>query len=254
MDMLEQGKFMELLAELTELARVQEDTITKEEVQAFLSEMKIDETQLEHVYRYLGENGIQIPGIRNEKTETSPLAEPEEEKESVAYRFYKEEMQAYESLSPAQKTRLFLGVRNKEAHAKEQILSGYLPVVMGLAERYKGKGMPVEDLIQEGNIGLLLAIEKIAEIANIEDADTFLVESIRQAIVEAVDEEISGNDWEQTVVAKTSLIHEAAKYLAEDLGRVATVQELADYTRIPEAEIDAVLKLSLDAVKVGKGE
>ena len=76
--------------------------------------------------------------------------------------------------------------------------------------------MLVEDLIQEGNLGLLEALGKVGEISNIEDADTFIIESIRQAMVEVVDEEIGENDWEETVLAKTGLISEAAKYLAED--------------------------------------
>ena len=50
------------------------------------------------------------------------------------------------------------------------------------------------------------------------------------------------------------LISEAAKYLAEELGRVATAKELADYTKLSEQEIESVLKLSLDAVELGKGD
>lgn len=87
-----------------------------------------------------------------------------------------------------------------------------------------------------------------------EDVDTFLTESVRQAMVEAVDEEIGNSDWENSMLAKSNLVNEAAKYLAEDLGRVATVQELAEYTRLTEQEILDLRTLSLDAIKVGKGE
>ena len=50
------------------------------------------------------------------------------------------------------------------------------------------------------------------------------------------------------------MINEAVKYLAEDLGRVATLQELAEYTKLSEKEIEDIRKLSLDAIEVGKGE
>ena len=96
--------------------------------------------------------------------------------------------------------------------------------------------------------------EKVNEIAKIEDAEEFIIETIRQVMVEVVDESIGENDREASVIAKTGLISEAAKYLAEELGRVATARELADYTKLSEQEIESVLKLSLDAVELGKGD
>ena len=78
--------------------------------------------------------------------------------------------------------------------------------------------------------------------------------SIFMVMVEVVDENIGEKDQEASVVAKTGLISEAAKYLAEELGRVATAKELADYTKLSEQEIESVLKLSLDAVELGKGD
>ena len=73
-------------------------------------------------------------------------------------------------------------------------------------------------------------------------------------MVDAADEAIGENDWESSVLAKSGLINEAVKYLAEDLGRVATLQELAEYTKLSEKEIEDIRKLSLDAIEVGKGE
>ena len=75
---------------------------------------------------------------------------------------------------------------------------------------------------------------------------------ILQCMVEAVDEEVGESDREATVLAKTGLISEAAKYLAEDMGRVATIKELAEYTKLEEKEIEDILQLSLDAIEVGK--
>lgn len=258
--MLDQSKFMELLKEITEVANIQEKQITKEEIAEYFKGMDVTEEQFLAVYQYLGDNGIQVPGYAYHKIveEKEEDAEQEEKKEepaqSVSHRLYLEELEDLELLTEEEKTRLFLAVRNGEEEAKMKLLEGYLPVVAALAEKYKNKGIPVEDLIQEGNIGLLQALDKVAEVAKVEDADTFLVESVRKSMVDAVDEEIGENDWESSVLAKSGLINEAAKYLAEDLGRVATLQELSEYTKMSEKEIEDIRKLSLDAIEVGKGE
>ena len=257
--MLDRSKFMEMLQSITEVAKVQDNRLTKEEIADYFSEMELEEAHFQHIYQYLGENGITVPGFLYKKVEEDEVEEAEqgqkneeEEKKSPVLSMYMEELSSLETISEQEKTPLFLGVRNGDEEAKKRLFEGYLPVVVELANKYKGKGMLVEDLIQEGNLGLFEALEKVGEISNIDDADTFIVESIRQAMVEVVDEEIGENDWEETVLAKTGLISEAAKYLAEDMGRVATVKELAEFTKLTEEEITDILQLSLDAVEVGK--
>ena len=258
--MLEQNRFMELLQEIKEVATIQEYQITKEEIGTYFDGMDISEQQLEAVYQYLGDNGIKVPGFAHRKIEQVAEEEKrtemkgEKEETSASHRFYMEELAQLQTLSQEEKTKFFLGVREGNEEHKMRLLEGYLPVVAELAEKYKEKGMPVDDLIQEGNIGLLQALDRVGEIAKLEDAETFLIESVRNAKVSAVDEENGTEDWESAVVAKSGLIHEAAKYLAEDLGRVATVEELAEYTKLSVKEIEDIRKLSLDAIEVGKGE
>lgn len=260
--MLEQNRFMELLQEIKEVATIQEYQITKEEIGTYFDGMDISEQQLEAVYQYLGDNGIKVPGFVHRKIEQvaeeeesdSKKVKSEKKENSVSHRFYMEEISQLQTLSQEEKTKLFLGVREGKEEDKMRLLEGYLPVVADLADQYKEKGMPVDDLIQEGNIGLIQALDRVGEIAKIEDAETFLIESVRNAMVSAVDEENGTEDWESAVVAKSGLIHEAAKYLAEDLGRVATVEELAEYTKLSVKEIEDIRKLSLDAIEVGKGE
>lgn len=253
--MLEQNKFLELLKEILEVAKVQEGQITKQEVASYFAGMDVTEQQFEAVYQYLGENGIKIPGFVHKIVEQETTEETEKQEEnSVAHRLYLEEIQGMETITEEEKRKLVLAIRDGQEQAKTQLLNGYLPLVVELAQRYAGKGMPIEDLEQEGNIALFQAIEKVGEIARLEDIDTFLTESIRQAMVESVDEEIGNSDWENSMLAKSNLVNEAAKYLAEDLGRVATVEELAEYTRLTEQEILDLRTLSLDAIKVGKGE
>ena len=258
--MLDQGKFMEMLHAITEVAKVQENRITKEEIQEYFSGMELQEMHYEHIYQYLGENGITIPGFLYKKIEEvveepkdkEKKEEGKQKKQSPILNMYMEDLAGIHTLEEQEKTRLFLAVRNGNGDAQNQLLESYLPIVVEIAKKYEGKGMPVEDLIQEGNIGLFQALEQVGQIANIADADQFVRDHILQCMVEAVDEEVGESDREATVLAKTGLISEAAKYLAEDMGRVATIKELAEYTKLEEKEIEDILQLSLDAIEVGK--
>ncbi|MCI8409724.1 MAG: hypothetical protein HFJ09_10740 [Lachnospiraceae bacterium] len=253
--MLDKSKFMEMLAAITEVAKVQENQITKEEIQEYFAGMNMEESQYQHIYQYLGENGVQIPGFvykeYSKREEIEETKEETKEERPIALSIYMKELEEISGLSKEERTSLFLALRNKDEQAKSKLIEGYLPVVVEIARDYKDKGLPIEDLIQEGNLGLLQGLEAVSTIANIEDVDAFLQEHIKMAIAMVIDEEVGENDWETAMVAKTSLISEAAKVLAEDLGRVATVKELSDYTKIPIEEVKDILSLSLDAVKVG---
>ena len=73
---------------------------------------------------------------------------------------------------------------------------------------------------------------------------------IVNAIESMIDDMSNDKDWEDAVLAKTNLLHEAAKYMTEELGRVPTVQELSDYTKISKEEISNIMGLSEDAKRV----
>ena len=143
-------------------------------------------------------------------------------------------------------------LREGDVEIEDYIMKKYKPLVRKKTNAMYLIGGEPEDLIQEGNLGLWEGLEQVTTIANIEDADSFLREHIKMAIVTVIDEENDETDWETTMVAKTGLISEAAKVLAEDMGRVATIKELAEYTKISEEEVKDILSLSLDAVKVGE--
>ena len=257
--MLDKGKFMEMLEAITQVAKVQENYITKEEIEEYFRDMELEEGHYQHIYQYLGENGIKVAGFIHkefpkeiEKESSKEVDTEKKGEESQVLSFYMEELDNISQISEKEQTTLFIQLRNGEERAKERLLEGYLPIVVEIANAYKGKGISVEDLIQEGNLGLWEGLEQVTTIANIEDGDSFLREHIKMAIVTVIDEENDETDWETTMVAKTGLISEAAKVLAEDMGRVATIKELAEYTKISEEEVKDILSLSLDAVKVGE--
>ena len=75
---------------------------------------------------------------------------------------------------------------------------------------------------------------------------------VKSRMIELADEQMASKGMENTIVAKTNLIHEATKVLAEEWGRLATLEELADYTKMPEEEISMYVDLALDEIHIGR--
>ena len=69
-----------------------------------------------------------------------------------------------------------------------------------------------------------------------------------------IDEVTASKDWESAVLAKTNLLHEATKYMAEEMGRIPTIEELSEYTKISREEIKDIMGLSEDARRVAQAE
>lgn len=266
--MLDQTKFMEMLMEIVQVGKSQSNYLTKDEIKQYFGDMALKPTDYKHVYVYLAENKIQVEDF--EYTPTINLEkeiEPEEEKkkpgeygkkqvetnkenqeDSIYLKMYLEDISYQKKLTLSEENKLFSLLLQGKEEGKEYLVGQFLYEVVNIAEEYKNKGVSLEDLIQEGNIGLLKAFQNIKGIQNIADCRNFLLDSIRQEMEQVIDIKMSEADWETTVLAKMNLISEAAKYLAEDYGRVATQKELAEYTKLSEEEIQDVLKLSLNAI------
>ena len=170
------------------------------------------------------------------------------EEDSVYLKMYLNDLEGIPVLSENEKRTLWTEIKNGKETAKQPFMNGYLHEVVEIAKQYRNKGANMEDLIQEGNMALLMAFESITELNTMEQADGYLKDSIKEGIEQLIDAEVIDSDWEHTVLAKVNLIHEAAKYLAEELGRAATVQELAEYTKMSEGEIEDARQLSKDVL------
>lgn len=290
--MLDKIRFMEMLQAITEIAKTQENYLTQKEIRGYFGDMDLEEEHYQHIYQYLGENKITVEGfiykpiaVKAENTEETGSEESEIEKESVYehkeeikkeqikeeeqeckaedtvleedslyLKMYLEDISCLNVMLEKETEELVEQLRQGNQKAKERLMEGYLHHVVTIAKEYTNRGINIEDLIQEGNIGLMQAIDTIGTITNSKEGDAFLKDMIKNAIETFIDEEMADMDWENAVIAKTNLISEAAKYLAEDYGRVATIKELSSYTKLSEEEIQDILQLSLDAVSIGKGQ
>lgn len=287
--MIEQSKLLECMEEIKSIAMSQQGRLTQEEIQKYLSDMELDKKQMEAVYQYLAAGRIVIEGyesvpremvpaeentgsITEEKQEAGNRLEASDEKTSDVIsgkkltkaqrnlQIYQREVSALEGYTPEQKRELMKRFLEGDSQIRNEIMQGYLDYVLEIAGDYKKRNVLLEEVIAEGNMGLLNAMGVLEQ-----GRESFLAENgqpdmerihsviemeIRQAMEMMIDDMTEKKDWEDTILAKINLLHEAAKYLAEEMGRTATQEELSEYTKIPIEEIRDIIDLSKDAKKV----
>lgn len=283
--MEDQSRFLEMLEEIKMIAHSQQGKLTQEEVKQYLSDMELSEEQIRAVFQYLGANDIQIEGYlyipsekekeeaaaRNEKTAENKKNNAMEEADTETAvtdraeqnrRIYQQELTELKRSMSDDKEECITRFLQGEDTFRNRIVEKYLELVMERAVKYKNRSVLLEEVIAEGNLGLLTGMEVIAGNrghylgeGGRADMDAF-VETLDREITQAMESYIDGmteeKDWESTVLARTNLLHEAAKYMTEEIGRVPTREELSEYTKISLTEIEQIMGLSEDARRVAE--
>lgn len=258
--MLDRSKFLEMLTSIVEIAGTQGNTLTQEEIKEYFKGMELEAEHYDHIYAFLAENQISVKGflytppVQTEETSEEEISEGESKEDSKFLKMYLEDLKSITRVSEGELEVLLKQLISGEESVQGTLTENWLFKVVDIARTFVGKGALLEDLIQEGNMGLLDGIQDLFGRKDNIDGAEYLKESIEKAMIDYIDELNDGDDWSNTIIAKMNLLSEAAKYLAEELGRVATVKELADYTKMSEEEIEDILSLSLDAVETGSGD
>lgn len=252
--MIDQTTFLQRLNELKEIAKAQGNVLTGNEVQDFFEASELSQEYFKHVSNYLAENKIIVKdtedidlfdGCEDSSTNISNAKNESYGAQDERYlKMYFDELEDIEKLDNAELSGLLVMVRNNESSAIKRLTEGMLHRVVSIANNYRNQGVFIEDLIQEGNIGLLSAMQSVATIENMENYIPFLEESIKMSILTLIDDYNDKDSLENTLVAKSNLLHEAAKKLEEDLDRAPSVLELEEYTKMTEAEIKNILDIS----------
>ncbi|MEY8391997.1 sigma factor [Lachnospiraceae bacterium 45-W7] len=269
--MVDKITFMETLRSVQEMAKTNPAPMSREEIQSYFQDMELSKEQQEMIYQYLQtpkEDGGEAAAKNTSEAElreqgvkkkSSKCKEKKEASYSAPFRMYLQEISAVPSLDDAQKGKLYERLLAGDEAVIADLSAQWLQKVIRLAEKYTTSKALLEDLVQEGNMSLLLGLQQLqregAENRTADSVGKGLQEDKRRELEQRLErfiqegltryrrEREGEQDSENAILAKVSLVYEARKALASENGTDPTLQELCEYTRISEEEISDILAL-----------
>lgn len=235
---MDKHTFIETLHLVQEIAKTSDQPLNKDTVLGYFQDMELSEQQQEMIYQFLLH-----PQQKTDAAESS-FKEAQWDGEERSHEKQQEEERREGELY----SRLLAG----EDSIIEEISRLWLKRVMTVAEEYRDRGVLQDDLIQEGNLGLLMGLHELSrqrgrglsKEKELEGAvRSNLLEKIKGAMERYLGEEAGEEMQNKTILAKVSLVHEARKLLTEEEGKSPTEQEIAAYTKIQTEEIRDILSL-----------
>lgn len=166
------------------------------------------------------------------------------------YQAYLEELAAIPELSDTEERQLLERVKSGDKAAGKRLVEGMLSFAVEVAKAYGGQGLPLGDLVQEANLTLLLSLDEYES----GDFRAYLKPRLEASLLAAVESQKREKTVEEELAARVNVLGEVSRRMADELGREATVEELADRMKMTADEIRAIMKLTLDAMSVSPGE
>ena len=167
------------------------------------------------------------------------------------YEMYLEEMGGITPLTEQEKKALLKETARGDAGARSRLVEGSLRHVLDLVSGYEGRELPMSDIVQEANTALMLAA---IEYDGSEPWNELMTRRVKESVELALEEQRTENQIEETMAARVNVLQTVSQMMAKELGREATLQELAAKMKMTEEEIKDIMKLALDALTVnGEG-
>lgn len=241
----EQKKFQEKLSELLSYARDHENKVTMKEVRDFFEDFALDEQKVTFVCEYLTMEQVRCwqiiePGVVLEETEKEKKKPEFSEEELRALQQYLDELPETETPSEEETAELYRKAAEGDSLAKSMLVQLWLPKVIETAKEMHTRDFFLMDLVQEGNVGLLVALESVVKA---ETAEQAIDAAVRETISDFMEEHRVQKHKDNTVVNKVNRLKDAIEELSDgdDMVRVA---ELSAYLDMSVEEIEDILRIA----------
>ena len=272
MDGMQHEQFIKALNGLVELAKTKKNVLEYNEINDAFRGFELTEDKMDQILEYLEKSNIDVvnSGIEDSGKEDDLLLgddddiilSEEDEVEIIddvdvlegvstedPVRMYLKEIGNVPLLSTEEEIELAKRVEEGDEAAKKKLTEANLRLVVSIAKKYVGRGMPFLDLIQEGNIGLMKAVDKF-DYSKGYKFSTYATWWIRQAITRGI------ADTGRTIRVPVHMVETINKTLRmtrtllQELGREPTPEEVADRLNVPVSRVREVLKISRDPVSL----
>ncbi len=259
--MVEIKSFEERINDLVKIGKENNNVLTFEQLAEALKGLDIDNDSLDHLYNVLVENGIIVgdesasgngPTKIEEEEENLVLSDEEITKDiniNDPVRMYLKEIGRISLLSSEEELDLSVRIANGDEAAKNILAESNLRLVVSIAKRYVGRGLLFLDLIQEGNIGLMKAVEKF-DYGKGYKFSTYATWWIRQAITRALADQARTIRVPVHMVETINKMARVQRQMTLELNREPSEEELAEKMGISVDKVREVMKISQDPVSL----
>ena len=258
-------KFQEKLKELLSLAKKKKNMLEYQEISDFFADMQLDSDKFEKILDFLEANNIDVLRITDDDADDDILLEVDDDDEievekidlSVPdgvsiedpVRMYLKEIGKVPLLSAEEEIELAKRMELGDQEAKKRLAEANLRLVVSIAKRYVGRGMLFLDLIQEGNLGLIKAVEKF-DYRKGYKFSTYATWWIRQAITRAIADQARTIRIPVHMVETINKLIRVSRQLLQELGREPTPEEIAAELDMPVERVREILKISQEPVSL----
>ena len=265
------GKFSEKLVELLELAKKKKNVLEYQEISDFFKDQPLEVEQMEKVLDFLEASGVDVLRITDsnaddmilddDDADIDKLDEEEIELDKIdlsvpegvsiedPVRMYLKEIGKVPLLSAEEEIELAKRMENGDEAAKKRLAEANLRLVVSIAKRYVGRGMLFLDLIQEGNLGLIKAVEKF-DYRKGYKFSTYATWWIRQAITRAIADQARTIRIPVHMVETINKLIRVSRQLLQELGREPTPEEIAKEMDMSVERVREILKISQEPVSL----
>ncbi|MBB5173924.1 RNA polymerase sigma factor RpoD [Texcoconibacillus texcoconensis] len=235
--------------------------LTYAEITERLSAFDQDSEQMDEYFEYLGEQGVEIlnesenvPSLQQvekeeEEFDLNDLSVPPGIKINDPVRMYLKEIGRVPLLSAQEEIELAKRIEDGDEEAKRRLAEANLRLVVSIAKRYVGRGMLFLDLIQEGNMGLIKAVEKFDYNKGYKFS-TYATWWIRQAITRAIADQARTIRIPVHMVETINKLIRVQRQLLQDLGREPTPEEVSKEMDLPPDKVREILKIAQEPVSL----
>ena len=265
MDENTQAKFEEKMKQLLAIAKKKKNVLEYQEIVDFFADLALNEEQMDKVLEHLEQVGVDVLRITEEDdvddeeiilteedevdVENIDLSVPDGISIEDPVRMYLKEIGKVPLLSAEEEIELAQRMEEGDEEAKKRLAEANLRLVVSIAKRYVGRGMLFLDLIQEGNLGLIKAVEKF-DYRKGYKFSTYATWWIRQAITRAIADQARTIRIPVHMVETINKLIRVSRQLLQELGREPLPEEIAEEMNLPVERVREILKISQEPVSL----
>ena len=257
------AKFDEKVKELLNAAKKKKNVLEYQEISDFFADMPLEEEQFEKILDVLEQNNVDVLRITEDEVDAEIILTDEDDVDvenldltipdgislEDPVRMYLKEIGKVPLLSAEEEIELAQRMELGDEDAKKRLAEANLRLVVSIAKRYVGRGMLFLDLIQEGNLGLIKAVEKF-DYRKGYKFSTYATWWIRQAITRAIADQARTIRIPVHMVETINKLIRVSRQLLQELGREPTPEEIAEELNMPTDRVREILKISQDPVSM----